>query len=62
MENKNYLKNYKEYVKKYNMVGSNVIYLDNNGYIENVCSGYADLETNKKLMKRAFIELLQSQK
>ncbi len=48
MENKNYLKNYKEYVKKYNMVGSNVIYLYNNGYIENVCSGYADLETNKE--------------
>lgn len=57
MENKNYLKNYKEYVKKYNMVGSNVIYLDNHGYIENVCSGYADLETNKETDEKSIYRI-----
>ena len=47
----NYLNNYNEFIKKYNMVGSNVVFLkndiskDTNEGIELVSSGYSDLES-----------------
>ena len=40
----NILKNYKEFISKYEMVGSNCLYLSKDGYLENVCSGYSNLE------------------
>ena len=43
-----YLSNYYEFVKQFNMVGSNVIFLKNDNYLENACSGFKVLETNKK--------------
>lgn len=39
-----YLSEYNEFIKQLKMVGSNVIYVDKNGYIENVTSGYSNLE------------------
>ncbi len=41
------LNNYQDYVKKFNMVGSNVLFLSKDGYLENVCTGYADIESSK---------------
>ena len=40
----NILKDYQEFIKKYEMVGSNVIFLSKDGYLENVCTGYSNLE------------------
>lgn len=40
----NYLKNYKEFIKQFNLVGTNCLFLRKDGLIENVCSGYSDLE------------------
>ena len=39
-----YLNNYLTFINKYNMVGSNVLVLDKQNYIENVCSGFSNLE------------------
>ena len=39
-----YLNNYLTFINKYNMVGSNVLVLDNQNYIENVCSGFSNFE------------------
>lgn len=40
----NYLKNYNKFIQKFNMVGSNVLFIDKKGNIDNVTSGYSDLE------------------
>ena len=40
-----YLNEYQEFIKKYNLVGSNCLFLRKDGYIENVCSGYSNLES-----------------
>ena len=40
-----YLNEYQEFIKKYNLVGSNCLFLRKDGYIENVCSGYGNLES-----------------
>jgi len=40
------LKDYKEFISQFEMVGSNVIFLKNDGYLENECSGYSSLEKN----------------
>ena len=45
---KNTLNGYKEFVSKFNMVGSNVLFMDKDGYTENVCTGYSDIESNKE--------------
>lgn len=43
-----YLNNYLEFIKKYNMVGSNILVLDSSGHIENISSGFSNLEDNIK--------------
>ncbi len=43
-----YLNEYNEFIKQFEMVGSNVIFVDKNGNIENVTSGFSSLEDNKK--------------
>lgn len=45
---KNILNGYKEFVSKFNMVGSNVLFMDKEGYTENVCTGYSNIESNKE--------------
>ena len=42
------LKDYKEFISQFEMVGSNVIFLSKDGYLENVCSGYSNLEDKKE--------------
>ena len=46
---KNFLKDYKEFVSQFEMVGSNVVYLSKDGYLEQVNSGNSYLEGNKDL-------------
>lgn len=41
-----YLNEYQEFVKQFKMVGSNVVFLRNDGYIENVSTGFANIEKN----------------
>lgn len=40
------LNDYKEFISQFEMVGSNVIFLKNDGYLENECSGFSSLEKN----------------
>ena len=40
------LKDYKEFISQFEMVGSNVIFLKKDGYLENECSGFSSLEKN----------------
>lgn len=42
-----YLDGYHKFIEKYNMVGSNLLFLRNDGYLENVTSGYSNLETKE---------------
>lgn len=42
----NYLDGYKEFVKQFEMVGSNVIFVKKDGYIESISTGYANIEQN----------------
>ena len=39
-----YLDEYKEFVKQFEMVGSNVLYLSKDGYLENIQTGYSSIE------------------
>ena len=41
-----YLKEYNEFINQFEMVGSNVLFLSKDGYIETVSTGYASLENN----------------
>ncbi len=41
------LNNYKDFISQFNMVGSNVVYLNNNGYREEVSHGFASIEKNR---------------
>lgn len=41
-----YLKEYNEFINQFEMVGSNVLFLRKDGYIETVSTGYASLENN----------------
>ena len=41
-----YLKEYNEFINQFEMVGSNVLFLSKDGYIETVSTGYASLEKN----------------
>lgn len=43
-----YLKEYNEFINQFEMVGSNVLFLRKDGYIETVSTGYASLEKNIK--------------
>lgn len=43
-----YLDKYNEFIKQFKMVGSNVIFLRNDFYLENECSGYQHIEKNQK--------------
>lgn len=45
--NKIYLNEYKNFVKEFNMVGSNVLYLRNDLYQEIVSHGFSDIKNNK---------------
>ena len=38
-----YLDEYKDFVKQFEMVGSNVLYLSKDGYLENVQTGYSSI-------------------
>ena len=40
-----YLTEYDEFIKQFEMVGSNVLFLRKDGYLETVSTGYANLET-----------------
>ena len=41
-----YLKEYNEFINQFEMVGSNVLFLRKDGYVETVSTGYASLEKN----------------
>jgi CubicO group peptidase (beta-lactamase class C family) len=41
-----YLKEYNEFINQFEMVGSNVLFLSKDGYVETVSTGYASLENN----------------
>ena len=41
-----YLKEYNEFINQFEMVGSNVLFLRKDGYVETVSTGYASLENN----------------
>ncbi len=47
----NILKGYPEFIKQFEMVGSNVLFLRKDGYLENITTGYADLEKKIKTTK-----------
>ena len=42
-----YLDEYEDFIKQFEMVGSNVLYLSKDGYIENVQTGYSSIEKNE---------------
>ena len=46
-----YLNEYEEFVKQFKMVGSNVVFLRNDGYIETVSTGFSNIEKNIKSHK-----------
>ena len=41
-----YLKGYNEFIKQFEMVGSNVVYLSHNNHFEQVSTGFSSLENN----------------
>ena len=43
-----YLDKYNDFIKQFKMVGSNVLFLRNDMYLENQFNGYAHIEKNKK--------------
>lgn len=43
-----YLNNYEDFIKQFEMVGSNVVYLKNDGYLENVSTGFSSFENSIK--------------
>lgn len=43
----NLLKEYQDFVERFNMVGSNVLFLRKDGYMECVSTGYANIEKNQ---------------
>lgn len=42
-----YLDEYKDFIKQFEMVGSNVLYLSNDGYLENIQTGYSSIEKDE---------------
>ena len=54
-----YLNEYKDFIKQFEMVGSNVLYLSKEGYIENVQTGYSSIE-KKELTKDTSIYRIAS--
>ena len=52
-----YLKEYNEFINQFEMVGSNVLFLRKDGYVETVSTGYASLEKNIKSHPTATITL-----
>ena len=48
---KDVLKEYSKFIEQFNMVGSNVIYLNKNGYLENISTGFSSIENNIKSTK-----------
>ena len=51
------LKDYKNFVSQFEMVGSNVVYLSNDGYLENECSGFSSLEKNTETNTNAIYRI-----
>ncbi len=52
-----HLNKYNEFIKQFEMVGSNVIFVDKDGNIENVTSGYSSLEENKKTTTKSIYRI-----
>lgn len=52
-----YLTEYQEFIKQFEMVGSNVIFVDKDGNIENVISGYSSLEENKETITKSIYRI-----
>ncbi len=52
-----YLEQYNEFISKFEMVGSSVLFLKNDGYIENVCSGYSCLESKAPTTTKAIYRI-----
>ena len=48
---KDVLKEYSKFIEQFNMVGSNVLYLNKNGYLENISTGFSSIENNIKSTK-----------
>ena len=51
------LKDYKNFVSQFEMVGSNVVYLSNDGYLENEFSGFSSLEKNTETNTNAIYRI-----
>ncbi len=43
-----YFNDYKKFISQYKLVGTNMLFLSNDGYLENVCSGYAFCENKQE--------------
>lgn len=52
-----YLNDYNEFIKQFEMVGSNVIFVDKDGNIENVTSGFSSLEEQKKTTTKSIYRI-----
>ena len=53
----NILKDYNEFVTQFEMVGSNVIFVDKNNYLENQVSGFSSLERNDKTTDKSIYRI-----
>ena len=53
----NILKDYNEFVTQFEMVGSNVIFVDKNNYLENQVSGFSSLERNEKTTDKSIYRI-----
>ena len=58
----NLLKDYKDFVSQFEMVGSNVVYLSKDGYLEQVNSGNSYLEGSKDLNNNSIYRIASIQK
>lgn len=52
-----HLNKYNEFIKQFEMVGSNVIFVDKDGNIENITSGYSSLEEIKKTTTKSIYRI-----
>lgn len=54
---KKYLEDYSEFISQFEMVGSNCLFLRKDGYLENVCTGYSDLEEKIKTTTKSIYRI-----
>lgn len=52
-----YLNEYNEFIKQFEMVGSNVIFVNKDGNIENVVSGFSSLENHKETTTKSIYRI-----